>query len=178
MSGASRSESPPRAGPRRLRVLTFQGASAPGPRATQAPPRLVPGSRGSPASGRSKGRGGAARREGASSGSVRGGRSGCRALGRERRGVPVPAEVGRGARRAARGREARPGGAQRGEAGLAEERAGCWGRKQPSPWGRGPVRDSLALPLPITLGCGKVQGRALIRDPGVKEVCGYDEAFP
>lgn len=63
-------------------------------------------------------RGGAGRREGAPSGSVCRGRSGRRALVREWCGLPVPTEVGRGARRAVRGREDCPGQAQRGERGL------------------------------------------------------------
>lgn len=73
--------------------------------------------------------GGAWRREGASSGSVCRGRSGRRALGRERYGVPFPAEVGRGARRAARGRgtvQAQPGAGKWGLRG----QAGCRGRDQ------------------------------------------------
>lgn len=63
-------------------------------------------------------RGGAGRREGAPSGSVCRGRSGRRALVRERCRLPLPTEVGRGARRAVRDREDCPGQAQRGERGL------------------------------------------------------------
>lgn len=144
----SPSESPPRAGPRRPRALTFQSASAPAPApapGTHSSRFRGPG--GSPASGRSWGRG--QRRAGASSGSVYRGRSSRCALVCERCGLPLPTEVGRGARRR------RPGAGRTVRAEPAGGRGACgakgcllgWesSRRAPGEGGQPPTPGSSAL---------------------------------
>lgn len=140
----------------------------------------VPGSGGSPASGRGWGRGQSGR-AGAASGSEPRGRSRRSALVWERCGLPLPTEVGRGARRRrpGAGRGGLCGSSPRGDVGLARGRAACRGGNQPAaPPGKGASRRLLALPLARNFGVGQVRNAS--RDPGAKAVCGRGgaRAFP
>lgn len=167
------SEAPPRAGPAPPRALTFQSASAPPPPRALTPDGRAPA--GSGARGKSRlweGLGAgpeAGGRAGAASGSEPRGRSGRSALVWERCGLPLPTEVGRGARRRRRRPGAGRGGlcapSPRGDVGLAGGPAACRGGTQPAaPLGKGASRRLLALPLARNFGVGQVRGAS--RDPG------------